>query len=205
MFLASGDGKFLRRSFDRGAEDYLRALMLADQARDSSLAVRSALRLAMAFEGTGRLRDALTNYGECLKRSDRTRGAGAIRLEALIRVGNLYLRGRQFNEAVRFFRAALASAVRKWFFCVGETSWGRPPRLQTTASSQGRSGRRHASLENVLHPSGYDQTIFASRARFLAPEPFAAAIPTHTENWTRSRTRKSTVSPKTPLPGPTTA
>ena len=110
VFLASGDGKFLRRSFDRGAEDYLRALMLADQARDSLLAVRSALRLAMAFEGTGRLRDALTNYGECLKRSDRTRGAGAIRLEALMRVGNLYLRGRQFTEAVRFFRAALASA-----------------------------------------------------------------------------------------------
>ena len=33
VFLASGDGKFLRRSFDGGAEDYLRALMLADQAR----------------------------------------------------------------------------------------------------------------------------------------------------------------------------
>ncbi len=98
-----------------------------------------------------------------------------------------------------------------WRFESGSSASEKPPGvgrhacLQTTASSQGRSGRRHASLENVLHPSGYDQTIFASRARFLAPEPFAAAIPTHTENWTRSRTRKSTVSPKTPLPGPTTA
>ena len=53
VFLAWGDGKVTRRSFDRGAEDYLRALMLADQARDSLLAVRSALRLAMAFEGGG--------------------------------------------------------------------------------------------------------------------------------------------------------
>ena len=110
VFLAWGDGKVMRRSFDRGAEDYLRALMLADQARDSLLAVRSALRLAMAFEGAGRLRDALTNYAECLKRSDRTRGAAGIRLEALMRVGNLYLRGRQFTEAIRFFRAALSSA-----------------------------------------------------------------------------------------------
>jgi tetratricopeptide (TPR) repeat protein len=110
VFLASGDGKLLRRAFDRSAEDYLRALMLSDQARDSLLAVRSSLRLAMAFEGAGRLRDALTNYGECLKRADRTRGASDIRLEALIRVGNLYLRGRQFAEAVRFFKAALSSA-----------------------------------------------------------------------------------------------
>ena len=110
VFLARGDGEFALRSFDRGAEEYLRALMLADQARDSLLAVRSVLRLAMACEGAGRLRDALTNYGECLKRADRTRGAAEPRLEALIRVGNLYLRGRQFAEAVRFFRAALSSA-----------------------------------------------------------------------------------------------
>ena len=110
VFLAWGDGKFARRLFDRSAEDYLRALMLADQARDSMRAVRATLRLAMAFEGAGRLHDALTNYGECLKRADRTQGAAEIRLEALIRIGNLYLRGRQFAEAVRFFKAALASA-----------------------------------------------------------------------------------------------
>ena len=110
VLLASGDGKFARGLSDRSAEDYLRALMLADQSRDSLLAVRAALRLAMAFEGAGRLRDALTNYGECLKRADRTRGAAEIRLEALIRVGNLYLRGRQFAEAVRFLKAALSAA-----------------------------------------------------------------------------------------------
>ncbi|HMK39482.1 MAG TPA: CHAT domain-containing protein [Bacteroidota bacterium] len=110
VFLARGDGEFALRSFDRGAEEYLRALMLADQARDSLLAVRSVLRLAMASEGAGRLRDALTNFGECLKRADRTRGAAEARMEALIRVGNLYLRGRQFAEAVRFFRAALSAA-----------------------------------------------------------------------------------------------
>ena len=108
--LASGDNRAAVRQFDRGAEDYLHALMLADQGGDSLLAVRAALRLAMSFEATGKLRDALTNYGECLKRADRTRGASALRLEALVRVGNLYLRGRQFAEALRFFRAAYASA-----------------------------------------------------------------------------------------------
>ena len=110
VFLAWGDGKFLRSSFDRAAEDYLRALMLADQARDSLLSVRAALRLAMAFEGAGRMHDALANYAECLKRADRTRGGAALRLEALMRVGNLYLRGRQFAEGTRFFKAALFSA-----------------------------------------------------------------------------------------------
>ena len=110
VYLASADGKVGRREFDRGAEDYLRAFMLADQARDSLLAVRTSLRLAMAFEGAGRFKDALTNYAECLRRADRTRGAAEMRLEALIRVGNLYLRGRQFSEAVRFFKAALSSA-----------------------------------------------------------------------------------------------
>ena len=108
--LASGDNHAAVRQFDKGAEDYLHALMLADQGGDSLLAVRTALRLAMSFESTGKLRDALTNYAECLRRADRTRGAFAPRLEALVRVGNLYLRGRQFDEASRFFRAAYASA-----------------------------------------------------------------------------------------------
>ena len=110
VVLASGDNRAAVRRFDKGTEDYLRALMLADQGGDSLLAVHAALRLAMSFEATGKLRDALANYAECLKRADRTRGASALRREALIRVGNLYLRGRQFTEAYRFFRAAYASA-----------------------------------------------------------------------------------------------
>ena len=108
--LASGDNRAALRQFDRGTEDYLRALMLSEQGGDSLLAVRAALRIAMSFEATGRLRDALTNYAECLRRADRTRGAAVLRQEALVRVGNLYLRGRQFTEAYRFFRAAYSSA-----------------------------------------------------------------------------------------------
>jgi CHAT domain-containing protein/uncharacterized protein HemY len=111
VLLESANGKFNIRSFDRAAEDFLRSLMLADQARDSVLAVRATLRLAMTFEAGGRLRDALTNYGDCLKRADRTSGASDLRLEALIRVGNLYLRNRNFREGARFFKAA-ASAAR---------------------------------------------------------------------------------------------
>lgn len=110
VLLESGNGKFNIRSFDRAAEEFLRALMLADEARDSLLAVRATLRLAMTFEAGGRLRDALTNYGDCLKRADRTSGASDLRLEALIRVGNLYLRTRTFREAARFYRAAASSA-----------------------------------------------------------------------------------------------
>lgn len=110
IFLESGNDKFAVGAFDRAAEDFLRSLLLADQARDSLLAARATLRLAMTFEGAGRLRDALTSYGDCLKRADRTHGAAGIRLEALIRVGNVYLRSRHFEEAVKFFKAALSAA-----------------------------------------------------------------------------------------------
>ena len=108
--LATGDNRAALRQFEKGTEDYLHALMLAEQGGDSLMAVRAALRLAMSFEATGKLRDALANYAECLKRADRTRGASVLRLEALVRVGNLYLRGRQFAEAERFFHAAYVSA-----------------------------------------------------------------------------------------------
>lgn len=110
VLMESGNGKFTARSFDRAAEDFLRSLMLADQAHDSLLSVRATLRLAMTFEAGGRLRDALTNYADCLKRADRTGGASELRLEALIRVGNLYLRIRNFSEAARFFKAAASSS-----------------------------------------------------------------------------------------------
>ncbi|MEW6510466.1 MAG: CHAT domain-containing protein [Bacteroidota bacterium] len=110
VLLESGIGKYRDRIFDRAGEDALRALMLAEQARDSLLAVRATLRLAMAFEGAGKTRDALASYGDCLKRADRTRGAADLRLEALIRVGNLYLGLRRFPDATRFFQAARPSA-----------------------------------------------------------------------------------------------
>ena len=110
VMLESGNGKYSERLFERAAEDYLHALMLADQGRDSLLAVRATLRLAMTFEASGKMREALANYADCLKRADLIRDASALRLEALVRVGNLYLRNRQFNEAMRFFRAASSSA-----------------------------------------------------------------------------------------------
>ncbi|HUI64403.1 MAG TPA: hypothetical protein VL126_06160, partial [Bacteroidota bacterium] len=110
VFLESGMNKFDGRAFDRAAEDILRSLLLADQARDSALAVEATLRLAMTFEAAGRLRDALTSYGDCLKRADRTHGTAGLRLEALIRVGNVYLRSRQFDEAAKFFKAAFSAS-----------------------------------------------------------------------------------------------
>jgi CHAT domain-containing protein len=110
VMLETGDGTLGLHVYDRATEEYLRALTLADKARDSLLAIRATLRLAIAFEAAGKNRDALTSLGDCLKRADKTAGASAMRLEALIRVGNLYLRNRVFGEAARFFRAAAFSA-----------------------------------------------------------------------------------------------
>jgi CHAT domain-containing protein len=113
VLMESGNGKYGTRLYDRAAEDYLRAFMLSEQSRDSLGAVRATLRLAMTFEGAGRSRDALASYGDCLKRADRTHNASGERFEALVRVGNLYLRNRQFAEAVRFFQAARAAARKR--------------------------------------------------------------------------------------------
>ena len=110
VLLESGMGKYDVQVYDRAAEDFLNALMLANQSQDSLLAISASLHLAMAFEGAGRMQDALSNYAECLRRADRTKGASVLRLEALIRVGNLYLERRQFPDALRFYHAAYASA-----------------------------------------------------------------------------------------------
>jgi tetratricopeptide (TPR) repeat protein len=110
VLLTSGIGKVAVRAFDKATEDFLRALMLAEQAHESLLATLCSLHLATTFEAAGRSGDAISNYAECLKRADQTPEAGSLRLEALVRVGNLYLRNRMFGEAVRFFNAALPSA-----------------------------------------------------------------------------------------------
>jgi tetratricopeptide (TPR) repeat protein len=111
MLYEAGVSEAAWRRYDRAIEYFLRSLMASEQAKDSLQSVRSSLRLAMTFASAGKVRDALAAYGDCLKRADRTPGAGALRLEALVRVGNLYLNVRSFADAERFFRAAQSSSA----------------------------------------------------------------------------------------------
>jgi tetratricopeptide (TPR) repeat protein len=112
LYREVGLSQFARREYDRAAEHFLRALTFADQAHDSVLAVESLLRLGMAFEATGKANEAFQSYSDGLKRTDKTRGVVGYRNEMLVRVGNAYLRSRQFEQARRFYNAALASAIR---------------------------------------------------------------------------------------------
>jgi tetratricopeptide (TPR) repeat protein len=112
LYREVGISQYARREYDRSAEHFLRALTLADQSRDSVLAVESLLRLGMAFDATGKITEAFQSYTDGLKRADKTRGVVGYRNEMLIRIGNTYLRSRQVEQARRFYNAALTSAIR---------------------------------------------------------------------------------------------
>ncbi len=97
--------------FQQAVEPLLRALTLADQARDSLFVVTILGTLADSYYRQGNLPLAFETYTDALTRSDHTSGARDIRLAMLIQVGNIYLRNEQFTEAARFYRAALSSAI----------------------------------------------------------------------------------------------
>lgn len=100
-----------RREYQQAEEPLLRALTLAEQARDSLFVVTVLGTLADAYQHVGNLAQAFQTYTDALTRSDRTSGARDIRLSMLIRVGNIYLGNGQFSDAIRFYRAALTSAI----------------------------------------------------------------------------------------------
>lgn len=109
--LESALGLFHRLRYQAAVEPLLQALTLANQARDSLSVINILATLALAYERTGNIQQAFETYTEALTRTDRTRGAQNIRLEMLIRVGTVYMRSSHYAEAIRFYRAALSSAV----------------------------------------------------------------------------------------------
>jgi CHAT domain-containing protein len=109
--LEAGVSRMHDRAFTPAIQEFLHALSLADQARDSALAVQALFKLALAFEGAGQTKESFETYSDALKRSDRLRGVGSVRHEMLTRLGNAYLRAGQNADAARFYRAALTSAL----------------------------------------------------------------------------------------------
>jgi tetratricopeptide (TPR) repeat protein len=101
-----------RGRWDDAAQSLRRSAEYADRGGDSLRALGSIVLAARSAAHAGRSSDALQTYAVGLRRADATRGARRIREEMLVRVGNLYLAGRQAAEAARFYRAALNSAIR---------------------------------------------------------------------------------------------
>ena len=110
-YFETGLSKLHRGEYGGAEQSFLQALTFADQSHDSLLAITVLLKLAMSYTEAGRITEAFQMYTDGLKRSDVTRGAETLREEMLTRVGNIYLRNRQYAEAARFYRAALSSAT----------------------------------------------------------------------------------------------
>src|SRR5437899_12822115 len=87
-------------------EPLLRALTIAEKAKDPLFVINILATLAATYDHIGNTRQAFDTYTDALTRSDRTSGAQHMRLEILIRVGNIYLRNSQFDDAGRFYRTA---------------------------------------------------------------------------------------------------
>ncbi len=95
---------------DRATEEFLRAVTLADQARDSVLATRAQLRVAMSLDAAGRTRDVAETYSAIVRRSGVLSAAPELNLEVLMRAGNFFLRSRNPAAAERFYRPGIALA-----------------------------------------------------------------------------------------------
>jgi tetratricopeptide (TPR) repeat protein len=110
--LEAGISMAWRGMQDSAAQYLLRAFTLSDKSPDSVLACSILLRLGRVYDAAGKPTEALQTYGEALQRTDKISEGKKIRQELLVRVGNLYLRSRQYAEAGRFYRAALSSAIK---------------------------------------------------------------------------------------------
>ena len=111
LYAEIGRSQFFRGEFDRAAEHFLRGFTYAEQARDSVLAIRCLLHVAMSFDAMGRVTETFQSFSDGLKRAGATTGAHEVRTELLLRIGNAYLRAGMVDQARRFFQAALAAAI----------------------------------------------------------------------------------------------
>lgn len=95
------------------AENFLRAVTLADQGSESILAVSTLARLAMVYHLQGNDAAAFQTFTDALTRADTLQGTSLLRDEMLINIGNIYLESHQSLEAERFYNAALQSAMSR--------------------------------------------------------------------------------------------
>ncbi len=89
------------------------ALALAQQAQDSLLVIALHQWRAVAYEKLGKITESFRAFTVGLRLTDSTRGAETLREEMLMRVGNIYLRRGQTEEAPRFFTRAMKSAAER--------------------------------------------------------------------------------------------
>jgi tetratricopeptide (TPR) repeat protein len=176
-YVASGDQKMQsrthfetaltfiqRQEYRQAVEPLLRALTLASQAKDSLFSIRILSTLAATYDRGGNTQQAFDTYTDAITRSDHTADSQDIRLEMLIRVGNIYLREMQFADAGRFYRAALSSAInRKNRLAEGYLFL----QLGHCALGDGRVEEAYKSIQSAIElfaPTGYTPGIAFAHA-----------------------------------------
>jgi tetratricopeptide (TPR) repeat protein len=92
---------------------YLRAVTLADQAKDSVLSEQVLIHLGLAFDAAGRGQDALETFTTALQRPATLDQNPDLYVALLMRIGNLYLRRKQTGLALQQFRTALPLAQQR--------------------------------------------------------------------------------------------
>jgi tetratricopeptide (TPR) repeat protein len=111
VHLEAGQSHYLRGEYDLAVQRFMRSVTMAGQTHDSVLVGTALLRVGMAYDGIGNTQDAFQYYGDALKVSGSLPRHRTLRLDILTRVANGYLRFRQYNDARRFYRLALRTAI----------------------------------------------------------------------------------------------
>jgi tetratricopeptide (TPR) repeat protein len=111
VYAEVGETGIFRRDYERAANHFRQAFILAEGAGDSLLAARSLLRMGIALEGARQVAEAFQAYTYSLRIAGRSSGGSAIRSELLLRVGNAYAKNGQIEQARRYYSQALTSAI----------------------------------------------------------------------------------------------
>lgn len=113
LALVVGRSMMERGSSPGAAEQFLQSTALAGRSGDSLALATALLSLGVASDTQGKTVEAFRHYGDALAVARTVRGGGAILLEVLLRVANGYLRYAQYEDARRFYRFAMTTAINR--------------------------------------------------------------------------------------------
>jgi tetratricopeptide (TPR) repeat protein len=111
VHLEAGLSHYQREEYQLAVQRFMRSVTLAGQTHDSVLTGNALLQVGVSYDGMGNTQQAFQYYSDALKVSGSLPHHGTLRLEILTRVANGYLQYRQYDDARRFYRLALRTAI----------------------------------------------------------------------------------------------
>ncbi|MBX2990732.1 MAG: CHAT domain-containing protein [Bacteroidetes bacterium] len=108
---AYGNSSISRSEYGDAVRNFAAALPFALRSQDTLLTIQTFLSLAVVYDLLGNEKESFQMFTEGIRRADMIRGADALREEMLLRVGNIHLRRNRYEEAHKFYNAALRTAI----------------------------------------------------------------------------------------------